>query len=63
MVSLDESKMIWSAPVGQRAGRPLLLALHGHNGDEQQLAVSSVLLPPELVVVTPRAPFRRVTRA
>ena len=58
MVSLDESKMIWSVPVGQRTGRPLLLALHGHNGDEQQLAVSSVLLPPELVVVTPRAPFR-----
>ena len=50
--------MIWSAPVGQRAGRPLLLALHGHNGDEQQLAVSSVLLPRELVVVTPRAPYR-----
>jgi len=58
MVTLDESKMIWSAPVGQRAGRPLLLALHGHNGDEQQLAVSSVLLPRELVVVTPRAPYR-----
>ncbi len=58
MVTLDESKMIWSAPVGQRAGRPLLLALHGHNGDEQQLAVSSATLPRELVVVTPRAPFR-----
>ncbi|CAN5341620.1 dienelactone hydrolase family protein [soil metagenome] len=58
MVTLDESAMTWSAPEGQRAGRPLLLALHGHNGDEQQLAVSSVLLPRELVVVTPRAPFR-----
>lgn len=55
---LDESAMIWSAPEGERAGRPFLLALHGHNGDERQLAVSAALLPPELVIVTPRAPFR-----
>lgn len=55
---LDESAMVWSVPAGQRAGRPLLLALHGHNGDELQLAASAALLPAELVVVTPRAPYR-----
>jgi phospholipase/carboxylesterase len=56
-MNLDESAMVWSAPEGQRAGRPFLLALHGHNGDERQLAVSAALLPPELVIVTPRAPY------
>lgn len=50
--------MVWSVPEGERAGRPLLLALHGHNGDEHQLAVSAALLPKELVIVTPRAPYR-----
>ncbi|MCU1412543.1 MAG: esterase [Rhodoglobus sp.] len=49
--------MRWSVAPGERAGRPFLLALHGHNGDEHQLAVSAELLPPELVIVTPRAPF------
>lgn len=49
--------MAWSAPPGKRAGRPLLLALHGHGGDERQLAVAAAELPPELVVVTARAPF------
>ena len=57
-MNLDESAMIWSAPEGERAGRPFLLALHGHNGDERQLAVSAALLPRELVIVTPRAPYR-----
>ena len=55
---LDESAMVWSAPEGERAGRPLLLALHGHNGDELQLTPAAAVLPPELVVVTPRAPYR-----
>lgn len=56
-MNLDESAMIWSAPEAERAGRPFLLALHGHNGDERQLAVSAALLPRELVIVTPRAPY------
>ena len=49
--------MAWSAPEGERAGRPFLLALHGHNGDERQLAPAAELLPAELVIVTPRAPY------
>lgn len=57
MPLLDESALLWSAPPGERAGRPLLLALHGHGGDERQLAVAADALPPELVVVTARAPF------
>ena len=56
-MKLDESAMVWSAPPGERTGRPFLLALHGHNGDELQLAVSAALLPRELVIVTPRAPY------
>ena len=57
MTLLDENAMIWSAPPEERAGRPLLLALHGHTGDEHQLAIAAELLPPEVVVVTARAPF------
>jgi phospholipase/carboxylesterase len=57
-VKLDESAMVWSAPAAERKGRPLLLALHGHHGDENQLAIAATILPPELVIVTARAPFR-----
>jgi phospholipase/carboxylesterase len=56
-VKLDESAMAWSVPAGERAGRPFLLALHGHNGDEYQLAPASAELPRDLVIVTPRAPY------
>ena len=56
-MKLDESAMVWSAPPGERAGRPFLLALHGHNGDELQLTPATAVLPPELVIVTPRAPY------
>ena len=56
-MKLDESAMLWSAPEGERAGRPFLLALHGHDGDERQLLVATQLLPRELVIVTPRAPY------
>jgi phospholipase/carboxylesterase len=55
--ALDEAVIQWSAPPGERAGRPLLVALHGHRGDERQLAVASAMLP-DLVVATPRAPYR-----
>jgi phospholipase/carboxylesterase len=47
----------WSVPPNQRAGRPLLLAFHGHRGDEAQLAVAAALLG-DVVVATPRAPYR-----
>ncbi len=57
-MKLDESAMAWSAPEGERAGRPFLLALHGHNGDEYQLAPAASELPRELVIATPRAPYR-----
>ncbi len=33
------------------------MALHGHRGDEQQLAVAAQVLPPHIVVATPRAPY------
>jgi len=56
-MKLDETAMAWSAPEQERRGRPLLLALHGHNGDELQLTPAAMVLPPELVIVTPRAPY------
>jgi phospholipase/carboxylesterase len=55
--SFDPDAVRWSVPDGQRAGRPLLLAFHGHRGDEAQLAVASALLG-GVVVATPRAPYR-----
>lgn len=57
MSVLDESAMLWSVPEPDRAGRPLLLALHGVNGDERQLLPAVEVLPPQLVVVTARAPY------
>ena len=31
---IDPDQVLWSAPEPERAGRPLLLLLHGHNLDE-----------------------------
>ena len=49
--------MRWSVPANRRAGRHLLLAFHGHRGDEAQLGVAAALLG-DVVVATPRAPHR-----
>lgn len=32
---IDAQSVRWSAPPADRAGRPLLLVLHGHGLDEQ----------------------------
>ncbi len=56
----DPAAVRWSVPPNRRAGRHLLLAFHGHRGDEGQLSVASALLG-DVVVATPRAPYRLQT--
>ena len=54
---IDPSTVIWSTPVGERAGKPLLVLLHGlgrHEGDLFQL---SPYLPLGHVIAAPRGPI------
>jgi phospholipase/carboxylesterase len=51
-------QVLWSHPEGQRAGRPLLVLLHGHGMDEQMGAEVRHQLPPELVTASVRGPLR-----
>jgi phospholipase/carboxylesterase len=46
----------WSVPPAERAGRPVLVALHGRGADERSLAVLAPDLPPGLVLACPRGP-------
>lgn len=48
----------WSAPADERAGRPLLVLLHGHGMDEEMGAGVRDRLPPELVLASVRGPLR-----
>ena len=49
---------MWSTPVGQRAGKPLLVLLHGLGSHEGDLFQLSPYLPLDYVVVSPRGPLR-----
>jgi phospholipase/carboxylesterase len=56
-VNIDTDAVIWSAPERERAGRPLLVLLHGyasHEGDLFQLAPRLPLTP---VIASLRAPI------
>ncbi|MGC5221276.1 alpha/beta hydrolase [Micromonospora sp. DT81.3] len=55
--SLDDSLALWSAEPGERAGRPLLVLLHGYGADERDLFGLVPYLPPEFVVAAVRAPL------
>jgi len=55
---LDEHQVWWSAPAGEREGRPLLVLLHGHGMDEQMGAPVRDQLPAELVLASVRGPLR-----
>lgn len=55
---LDPGQVWWSAPPDERAGRPLLVLLHGHGMDEQMGAGVRDRLPPELVLASVRGPRR-----
>lgn len=56
-MQIDPSQVLWSAPEPERAGRPLLVMLHGHRLDETMGADLRHRLPAELVTASIRAPM------
>ena len=57
MVSIDPTAVLWSAPERERAGRPLLVLLHGFGSHEGDLFGLSPQLPLTPVVASVRAPI------
>jgi len=56
-VQIDPDQVLWSTPEPERAGRPLLVMLHGHNSNEQVGFELRHQLPGELVLASVRAPM------
>jgi phospholipase/carboxylesterase len=56
-VRINDEQVLWSAPESERAGRPLLILLHGHNLDERVGFELRHHLPEELVLASVRAPL------
>ena len=54
---LDESAILWSAPERERAGRPLLVLLHGYGSHEGDLFGLGPGLPLGPVIASVRAPI------
>lgn len=54
---LDSAVVLWSAEPAQRAGRPLLVLLHGYGADERDLFALAPHLPDEFVLAAVRAPL------
>lgn len=57
MVSIDASAVQWSVPEAERAGRPLVLLLHGVGSFEGDLIGLVPYLAPEFVYASLRAPL------
>jgi phospholipase/carboxylesterase len=57
-MKLDESAILWSAPERHRAGRPLLVLMHGLGSHEGDLFGMAPALPLEPVIASLRAPLR-----
>lgn len=55
--TLDAEAVRWSAPLEDRAGRPLLIVLHGYGSDENDLFALVPHLPERFVVAAVRAPL------
>lgn len=55
-MAIDTTLVQWSAPENERSGRPLLVALHGFNGNETTLQSIAADLPSDLVIASPRGP-------
>src|SRR5690242_15244449 len=55
--SLDPDVVRWSASPAERAGRPLLVLLHGYGSDENDLFGLVPYLPDEFVMASVRAPL------
>jgi phospholipase/carboxylesterase len=49
--------VLWSQPEGERAGKPLLVLLHGYGANESDLLSLAELLPQDFVVASLRAPL------
>lgn len=56
-LTLDPAAVVWSTPVAERAGRPLVVLLHGYGSDERDLFGLVPHLPPEYVYAAVRAPL------
>ncbi|GAA3906147.1 alpha/beta hydrolase [Microbacterium invictum] len=54
---LDPAVVLWSSPVADRAGRPLLVLLHGYGADERDLFGLVPYLPDQFVIAAVRAPL------
>lgn len=54
---LDSDVVLWSAGPAERAGRPLLVLLHGYGADERDLFALAPHLPDAFVVASVRAPL------
>jgi len=54
---LDDGAVLWSVPPEERAGRPLLVLLHGYGADERDLFGLVPYLPDALVIAAVRAPL------
>jgi phospholipase/carboxylesterase len=57
-VTISPDQVLWSAPEGERAGRPLLILLHGHGMDERMGVELRHRLPDALVIASLRGPRR-----
>lgn len=57
MTTIDASAVLWSAPERERAGRPLLVLLHGFGSHEGDLFGLSPQLPLTPVIASVRAPI------
>lgn len=56
-IAIDDGAVLWSAPAAERAGRPLLLLLHGYGSDERDLFGLVPFLPDSYVFAAVRAPL------
>lgn len=54
---VDDEAVIWSASEADRAGRPLLILLHGYNSNEGDLFGLAPYLPLEPAIASLRAPI------
>ena len=57
-MQLDESAILWSAPERERAGRPLIVLLHGYGSHEGDLFSLSPRLPLAATVASLRGPIK-----
>ena len=41
-LTIDTDAVLWSAPAAERAGRPLLVLMHGYVSNEQDNTISAI---------------------